>query len=112
MLKKFQPIATTPRTTSILTPGFSGDRGELNRLRLPGAHTKFSMNWLNQFPLPCEVSAVMSAYARLVAMTSCRGESVGFTYLVGSLTLDDYRTGSFFENAAKRFRLACGEGTG
>lgn len=49
------------------------------------------MNSLNQFGLPCEVSAAMSAYARLV--DDKLPERIRGLYLVGSLALDDYRPG-------------------
>src|SRR5688500_2815095 len=49
------------------------------------------MNSPNQFRLPCEVSATMSAYARLV--DDKLPERIRGLYLAGSLALDDYRPG-------------------
>src|SRR5688572_4080799 len=49
------------------------------------------MNSPNQFRLPGEVSAKMSAYARLV--DDKLPERIRGLYLSGSLALDDYRTG-------------------
>jgi hypothetical protein len=49
------------------------------------------MNSPDQFQLPCEVSATMSAYARLV--DDNLPERIRALYLSGSLALDDYRAG-------------------
>jgi hypothetical protein len=49
------------------------------------------MNFPNQFRLPCEVSATMSAYARLV--DDKLPERIRGLYLAGSLALGDYRPG-------------------
>jgi predicted nucleotidyltransferase len=49
------------------------------------------MNSPNQFRLPPEVSATMSAYARLV--DDKLPERIRGLYLAGSLALDDYRPG-------------------
>ncbi len=49
------------------------------------------MNSVDQFGLPCEVSAAMSAYARLV--DEKLPDRICGLYLVGSLALDDYRPG-------------------
>jgi len=49
------------------------------------------MNFSNQFRLPSEVSATMSAYARLV--DEKLPERIRGLYLTGSLALDDYQPG-------------------
>jgi len=49
------------------------------------------MNFSNQFRLPSEVSATMSAYVRLV--DEKLPERIRGLYLTGSLALDDYRPG-------------------
>src|SRR5688572_8986145 len=59
--------------------------------RIARRSAKSRMNSPDQFRLPGEVSATMSAYARLV--DDKLPERIRGLYLCGSLALDDYRTG-------------------